>query len=241
MPCVNSACAWWLRRVQALCMLLLLLFLAGAPAACGVLPGTPARRDNATPPAPAASPTAATAGEDGAVVHGAAEALTSTATLSESAEAAPPAPEAAPARYTIGDGAPVGSLVLTVTGVREPPAGAFAPTAGNSFLAVDVALQNVGDDEQVISSLQQMALQDASEQRYSPTLNASFAAGAGTLQTPDSILTAGEQTSGTVGFELPATAQGLVLVFEPGTAGAHGEQEEHSAQPADSVSIVLQE
>ncbi len=234
MPCVNSARAWWLRRVQALCMLLLLLFLAGALAACGVLTGTPARRDNATPPAPAASPTAATASEDGAVVHGAAEALTSTATLSESAEAAP-------ARYTIGDGAPIGSLVLTVTGVREPPAGAFVPTAGNSFLAVDVALQNVGDDEQVISSLQQMALQDASNQRYSPTLNASFAAGDGTLQTPDSILAMGEQTSGTVGFELPATAQGLVLVFEPGTAGEQGEQEGQGEQPADSISIVLQE
>lgn len=126
---------------------------------------------------------------------------------SEAAEGATPVP-------TIGDAVAVGSLVITVTGVTELPAAGGNPATGSRFVVVDVTVANTGSEEQTVSSLLQMSLRDEAGEYYTPTLNASVAAGGGTLQTPDSVLVAGEETQGRVGFELPDTSTGLLFVFD---------------------------
>jgi hypothetical protein len=145
--------------------------------------------------------------------------LTATIAISET-QAAPESAlaEETASEPTIGDAVQVGSLVITVTDVSEPPLADVEPADGSRFVVVDIAIANrggEGQEDQVISSLLQMSLRDATGQHYTPTLNASLAAGAGTLQTPDAVLVAGEETVGRVGFEVPVPATDLVFVFDP--------------------------
>ncbi|NJP07223.1 MAG: DUF4352 domain-containing protein [Chloroflexaceae bacterium] len=126
-----------------------------------------------------------------------------------------PAPAAdAPALYAIGEPVQVGTLVITLNQVLAPQHNIFQPDAGERFVALDLTVGNISDAEQMVSSLLQLRLQDTAGQTYSPDLDASFAAGDGTMQTPDGIIQPGEERQGQVGFALPADAEGLVLRLE---------------------------
>jgi len=121
--------------------------------------------------------------------------------------------------FAVGDIVEIGDLTLTVNEATFPPGDEFnKPEAGNKFMVVDVTLENKGAEAEVISSLMQMYLKDATGQKYELDLMASVASGGAT---PDGEIAPGEKIRGQVSFQVPENAQGLVFVFDADVFG-HG-------------------
>jgi hypothetical protein len=120
--------------------------------------------------------------------------------------------EQAQETFAVGDVVQIGDMALTVNEVTYPTGNDFSkPEAGQTFLVVDVTLENKGSEAKSISSLLQMSLKDATGQKYDLDLMASAASG-GTP--PDGEIASGERVRGQIGFQVPQDAQGLVFVYD---------------------------
>jgi uncharacterized protein DUF4352 len=125
---------------------------------------------------------------------------------------------AAPQTYTLGDIITIKDVTLVVLGWERPKGDQFSkPKPGQTFVAVDLLMVNTGDAPAAISSLIQMSLKDGKDQKYTPDLLASTAAGA---NAPDGDIAPGERVRGKIGFALPADAKDLVFVFDADVFGS---------------------
>lgn len=142
------------------------------------------------------------------------------ATAAEAPMAAPEATSASagPQSYKIGDVIAIKDLNLVVLGWERLKGGQFSkPEDGKQFVAVDLILVNKGNSAASISSLAQMALKDAEDQKYQVDFLANTAAGA---SPPEGELAPGEKIRGKVGFQVPKSASGLTFVFDADIFGS---------------------
>lgn len=192
-----------------------------ATLACGSLTG-----QQTGSPSPAATPMPATA------VPSATPAAQAQAPAPTESPAPQPITAPAPTRQTVfqvGDVIPVGNVTLTVLGWDSPAGDKYnKPDSGQKFVAVDLLLRNQGQSDASMSSLLQTSLRDSSGQEYAYDPVANLAAGA---SNPDGNIGPGEQVRGTIGFQVPQDAQGLVFVFHDALFGAGGVTVELGPEP----------
>lgn len=114
--------------------------------------------------------------------------------------------------YNIGDVIQMGTTLLTVNQVTFPAGDQFnQPAQGNKFLVIDLTIENHSSAPISFSSLMQTWLKDPSGQKYDIDLMASVASGG---SSPDGEIAPNEALRGQIGFQVPATATGLVFVFD---------------------------
>lgn len=114
--------------------------------------------------------------------------------------------------YNVGDVIAMGTTAITVNQVLYPAGDQFnQPNPGNKFLVIDLTIQNQSATANSFSSMLQTSLKDASAQKYDVDLMASVASGS---SSPDGEIAPGETLRGQIGFQVPATATGLVFVFD---------------------------
>lgn len=116
--------------------------------------------------------------------------------------------------FAIGDSIKMGDLVLTVNSARQSSGGEFdQPQSGHVYEIINATLENTGQESEVISSLSMFSLKDSEGYKY----NSTFVSNAkGQL---DGELTPGDKMRGELAFEIPKTAKGLQLLFEPNVLG----------------------
>lgn len=123
-------------------------------------------------------------------------------------------PPNTPQTYRLGEVIQVDGVALAVLGWSRPEGTPFAqPTAGNTFVAVELLALNQRDRAANLSTLAQMSLKDGEDRRYTIDLLAATAAGGAA---PEGELLPGERIRGSVGFQVPAEAAGLTFVFDGG-------------------------
>lgn len=193
-----------------LAIVLVALALGALVLACG----------SGSPATPAEIAEVATAAPSNATAPTAEAASTAAPAVEQAAPTAAPAAATAPAglqRYKVGDVISINDLVMVVLGWDTPKGDQFSkPETGKQFVAVDLLLVNKGTSATSISSLAQMTLKDASDQKYTLDLLAASAAGA---SSPEGELAPGERVRGKVGFQVPEGAQGLTFVFDASLFG----------------------
>jgi hypothetical protein len=126
-----------------------------------------------------------------------------------------------PEEFGVGDVVELGAWYVQVHGVTDPYEESnefLQPGEGNRYVAVDVEVTNNGDAAETVSSLLCFEIQDEQSIAYNQAI------GTGTEATPDGEVAAGGGTRrGTILYEVPADAGGLVLnfscdLFSSGTA-----------------------
>jgi hypothetical protein len=114
--------------------------------------------------------------------------------------------------HQLGEPIVAGDLKLTVNAVDTPKGDQFStPKPGNRFVAVDLTIENTGQEATHLSALAQMSLKDAAGWKYPLDVLATTAAGG---SPPEGELMPGEKLRGKVGFQVPEDATGLLFVFE---------------------------
>jgi len=86
------------------------------------------------------------------------------------------------------------------------------PTAGNTFIQIEVSMKNISKQQQIASSLLQYSLHDTAGQKYTENL-LTGATG------PDGTVAAGSPLKGTITYEVPANTKAFVLDFTPTFTG----------------------
>ncbi len=123
-----------------------------------------------------------------------------------------PEPTATPQRqaFDVGDTVRLGSLHITVNGVRASLGDNFwAPEEGNYFIYVDVTFRNEGNQPEVVSTLIQMEMRDAEGRLYNTDLFAT----ASNSSSLDGEIAPGGNLRGEVGYQLPASEVELTWRF----------------------------
>lgn len=149
------------------------------------------------------------------------------ATVELAPTAAPTAaPAAAPALevkelYAVGDTAPLEPWQVHVAAAKTAGETELGPAdAGNEYVLIDLALLNTAAEAQSFSLLLQATLEDEAGTLYPIDPGGSMSA----IMTLNGSIDAGEEPSGTIGFQVPAgTAGGLRLVVRTLSEGATAE------------------
>lgn len=112
--------------------------------------------------------------------------------------------------FKVGSQVKVGDTwVVTVNSAKLHAATEFdQPKAGNTYLVFDITFKNVSTQEQSLSSLLQLKLQDATGQNYTETIT-SFA-----KTPPDGKVEAGSLSRGEIVYEIPKAQKAFTLAFE---------------------------
>jgi hypothetical protein len=104
---------------------------------------------------------------------------------------------------------------VQVVSVKTSNGGEFLkPKSGNVYLIVTIAVKNISQEEQNISSLAQFHLQDASGQEYTATIDPDAGA------TLDGKVEAGSPRRGVIVYEVPKAVKGFTLGFEADLASS---------------------
>lgn len=113
----------------------------------------------------------------------------------------------------VGEPIQFGSLIVTVNAVTHPTFADYnKPAEGNTFIAVDVTIENTGSVSVEIYPGGQMAILDSLHLFYTDDIEATIAAGGGSSMTIS--LAPGEKIRTQVGYQIPADATGLLFVFD---------------------------
>ncbi|MBE3556580.1 MAG: DUF4352 domain-containing protein [Firmicutes bacterium] len=138
----------------------------------------------------------------------------SSSTQQEKPASSPTVQQQTPKHFAIGDHVKMGDLVLTVNSARQSSGSEFdQPQSGHVYEIVNATLENTGQKSEAISSLAMFSLKDSEGYKYSIT----FVSDAkGQL---DGELAPGDKMRGELAFEIPKTAKGLQLLFEPNIVG----------------------
>jgi len=110
-------------------------------------------------------------------------------------------------KLTVGQTGKTGDFEATLNAVTDPYASTnqfVQPAAGTRFVAVDVTMRNVSNDQQPVSSALSFELTDSTGQKYNET----FAPG---LTAIDGLVPPNDQRRGTMVYQVPLTATGLEL------------------------------
>lgn len=120
-----------------------------------------------------------------------------------------------PETFNVGDTVSMGKLRLTVNAVRYDAGGGFIkPKDGHVYLVVDATLENAGDKAENVSSVLMFKVQDADAYSYNISI------GPDTKGNLDGEIGPTRKMRGEVAFEIPKTAKGLELIFEPNVFGS---------------------
>jgi flagellar basal body-associated protein FliL len=130
-----------------------------------------------------------------------------------------PAPTQPPAGNTPSTGTsgslnqPVqaGNWVVTVTHVTATTSSALPPKAGNTYLEINLTLKNTSATTQLVSSLLQFSLIDASGGKYDEALTDT-----NIHQPPDGNVNAGQTLNAQLAYEVPQSQHTFVLSFNYG-------------------------
>ncbi len=116
--------------------------------------------------------------------------------------------------FKIGEAVTMGDWIITINEVKPLEGDSFnTPPEGYQFIALDVTIENKSAEARTVSTMLQMELKDLTTGwKYQETFGA---IGALSEDGPDGELAAGEKIRGSVAYEVPTGAQGLVLVFSP--------------------------
>lgn len=121
---------------------------------------------------------------------------------------------AAPEIFKIGDTVKAGDSNFTVNGVREVKGNEFIkPKSGNIYYAVDVTVENTGNEALNVSSLLMFKLIDADAISYDVTI------GPETKGSLDGEVAPTRKMRGELLFEIPKKAKGLELEIDPSVWG----------------------
>jgi hypothetical protein len=111
----------------------------------------------------------------------------------------------------IGETAQVGEFAVTVHGFRAYAGDQSAkPRAGNSYLAVDLTVENVGSQPRTVSGVLMCRVADSNSYAYPMCL-----AAPGLRGSIDGELAPGRKVRGEVAFEVPLTSRGFEFMFTP--------------------------
>lgn len=112
--------------------------------------------------------------------------------------------------FRVGDLVALGEWQIRVHSVTDPLNSSnefITPSTGNRWVAVDVEVTNKASESAIVSTLMCLELQDASNQNFSIALTAED------FPELDGEVAANSARRGTVVFEVPQSAAGLVLKF----------------------------
>ncbi|WP_052887746.1 DUF4352 domain-containing protein [Thermogemmatispora carboxidivorans] len=111
--------------------------------------------------------------------------------------------------FKVGQAVKVGDIwQVTVLGAKTSDGDEFShPKTGNTYLLIDVALKNLSNSEQTVSSAVNFTLRDSSGQEMD------FAFVSSAPKTPDGKVEAGEQIRGTLTYEVPRSEHHYTLAF----------------------------
>jgi hypothetical protein len=119
---------------------------------------------------------------------------------------------------TVGQPLPAGSnWVATVTHVDTSTSSLFAPAAGNTFLEISVSLKNVSPTSQLVTSLVEFSLTDASGGKHTEAVDDS-----NIHQSLDASVATGKTLSGQIAFEVPASQHTFLFTFSYGLTSGNG-------------------
>ena len=114
--------------------------------------------------------------------------------------------------FAVGQTIEAGDLSFIVNGTRTvADVPFFEPDPGNTFLLVDVTVENNGAAAEIISSMLMFTLRDAQGFSFGLSMGA-MAESRGSL---DGDVMAGSNLRGELGFEVPIGAIGLELIISP--------------------------
>jgi hypothetical protein len=118
--------------------------------------------------------------------------------------------------YATGDVARVDEFLVRVDDVRFTKQTELGTAKdGNTFILVDITLENTSSEQQSVAALLQMSVEDGAGQPYALDIDA----GTGFLAVNGPI-GAGETATATVGYQVPENAEGLHWVFRTTEADA---------------------
>lgn len=120
------------------------------------------------------------------------------------------APEAT--SFKVGDRVETEDYFVTVKGVRKS-SGNIAPKSGDTYLLVDVLVENKTVDEKTVSSMLSSSVRDEEGIKYTVTI------GADNKGSLDGTLLPKDKLRGEVAFEVPKEAKGFRYYFETSLFG----------------------
>jgi len=134
------------------------------------------------------------------------------AASSQGKDTVKPTPEA-PEFFKVGETAETKKVKAMVTGIEKPVGNAFnKPADGNEFVMVNIDIENISDEDLVISSL-------FSFNAYVDDTATDFSLLAQTAKdgtkTMDGKIAPGKKLSGSISYEVPKTWKQLEVHFEP--------------------------
>jgi hypothetical protein len=115
-----------------------------------------------------------------------------------------------PSTFKVGDQVKLGSWTIVVNGVTDPynpPDGFDAPDPGQRDVVVDATVTNGSSSSETVSSLACFTLQDSTAQAYDETVVT------GVPKAPDGDVGPGQSLRGSIAYQVPTAATGLVLHF----------------------------
>jgi hypothetical protein len=120
------------------------------------------------------------------------------------------APASAPKHFAIGQTVKVGDVwSIQVLSAKTAPGSTYVPASpGNEYLILQIAVKNISNQEQTISSLIQFHLQDATGQEYQVVIDPDAGA------TLDGKVEAGSPKKGSIVYQIPKNVRALTLGFE---------------------------
>ena len=102
---------------------------------------------------------------------------------------------------------------VTVTKVSINPGNTLStPTAGHTFIQIEVSMKNISNKQQIASSLVEYNLTDASGQKYDENILAGAAG-------PEGNVAAGATIKGAIVYEVPTSTKAFMLNFDPDLSG----------------------
>jgi len=104
-----------------------------------------------------------------------------------------------------------GNWVVIVTHVTATTSSALPPKAGNTYLEISLSLKNTSATTQLVSSLLQFSLIDASGGKYDEALTDT-----NIHQPPDGNVNAGQTLTAQLAYEVPQSQHSFVLSFNYG-------------------------
>jgi hypothetical protein len=115
--------------------------------------------------------------------------------------------------FKVGDTVKMGDLQFTVNGVRVSEGKTFKPDEGNVYLMVDITVENIGSEEESVSSLLMFKLVDKDGMGYDLAISDDQQ---GQL---DGSLAAGRKMKGEITYEVPKTINAFELEIDPSLFG----------------------
>jgi hypothetical protein len=114
--------------------------------------------------------------------------------------------------YNVGDQIQLGDSVVTVNSASFSQGGEFiTPSTGNTFLNLNITIQNTSSSQEDISTLGQMFIRDAAGNSYQVTPTDK------SMEDPsadlDGAVIANSKRTGWVGFEIPKSDTGLQFQY----------------------------